>query len=310
MVASRRAPSHGRLGRVTGPATGWGRKVAVLPDRGTLLFATDLQGNLGDYERLKALYREEEASGSRPFLLLAGDLVHGPDESLADPAAWPDYLGSHYLDRSAELVLDYMGFAAEARTLCLMGNHEHAHVGGPVVCKFHPDEAAVLDAALGRRRDEVQAFFRSFPLLAVGRCGAVFTHGAPARTERSLEAFELLAWEGYESIPLHAMHAIDTLGALLWARSASPGQARALLAATALDGRPNGLVAYGHDVVREGFEKEGDEQICLSTSYGLLDADKVYLRLDLGGRYGSVRDLEPGREILKLYPEAQKSAGV
>ncbi len=275
----------------------------MLPDRGTLLFATDLQGNLGDYERLEAIYREEERAGNEPFLLLAGDLVHGPDEGTSEPAAWPDYLGSRYVDRSVELVLRAMRLADGARTLCLMGNHEHAHVGGPVVSKFHADEAAVLDEALGPRRDEVHAFFRSFPLLAVSRCGGVFTHGAPAGTEADLAAFERLRWEGYEAVPLHAMHAVDTLGALLWARSASPGQARALLAATALDGRPGTFVAYGHDVVREGFEKEGDEQICLSTSYGLLDEDKVYLRLDLGRRYGSVRDLEPGREILKLHPE-------
>ena len=42
----------------------------------------------------------------------------------------------------------------------------------------------------------------------------------------------------------------------------------------------------------------------MSTSFGVYDANKVYLRLDLAGRYRTVHDLRPGHEILPLYPEA------
>jgi hypothetical protein len=53
----------------------WNRRVAALPDAGILLVATDLQGNLGDYERMKALYAAERAAGHAPILAFVGDLV-------------------------------------------------------------------------------------------------------------------------------------------------------------------------------------------------------------------------------------------
>jgi hypothetical protein len=63
------------------------------------------------------------------------------------------------------------------------------------------------------------------------------------------------------------------------------------------------LRIYGHDVIPEGFECIGDEQIVVSTSFGLSDANKVYVSLDLGARYRSVRDLRIGHELLPLYPD-------
>ena len=92
---------------------------------------------------------------------------------------------------------------------------------------------------------------------------------------------------------------LDTpiVGKVLWARSATPAEARRFLRAT------HGTIAiYGHDVVPEGYETVGDEQICVSTSFGLFDQNKVYLSLDLGARYRGVMDLRVGHEILPLYP--------
>jgi hypothetical protein len=175
-------------------------------------------------------------------------------------------------------------------------------VGGPVVSKFYDDEAAVLDAALGRERERIHAFMRSFPLLAVSRCGGVFTHAAPRAWESDLAAFERIRYDGYESTCIAEMYEHDTLGALLWSRYADPDRARAFLAATALEGEPGAFVVYGHDVVREGYDKVGDEQLCLSTSFGLEDQNKYYLRLDLARRYRSVHDLHLFRELLPLYP--------
>ena len=60
---------------------------------------------------------------------------------------------------------------------------------------------------------------------------------------------------------------------------------------------------YGHDVIPEGFEKVGDEQIIVSTSFGLFDTNKVYLSLDLAAKYRGVHDLRVGTEILPLYPD-------
>lgn len=277
----------------------FGRKVARLPSRGVLLVATDLQGNLGDYERMVALLEAELASGPAA-LAFCGDLVHGPSPELNEPGAWPAHLGTPYRDRSAELVLRFEALIRRAPALSLMGNHEHAHVGGPVVPKFYPDEAAVLDAALGPDRERICELFRSLPLLARGDCGVVLTHGAPRRTAASIEAFEALSWEGYEAIPIADMLGVDPLGALLWARGCSDADALALL--EAVTGRSEGVVIYGHDVVREGYAKEGAHHMVVSTSYGLYDEHKVYLRLDLGAQYRSTRDLREGIEILPLYP--------
>jgi hypothetical protein len=307
-IASQRpGPSAERSGsfergerRALGDAV-WGRKAARLPDEGVLLLCTDLQGNRDDYERMKDLYDRELAAGRRCTLVFLGDLVHGPSPEFHEPGAWPSHLGTPYFDRSAELILDFEEFSRTASAFAILGNHEHAHIGGPVVPKFYPDEAAVLDEALGENRGRVHAFLRSWPLLAVGRCGVVLTHGAPRSTERDLAAFESLSYDGHEQVPLWAMHDAGTVGSLLWSRSASELQARALLRATSLDGQPNAFVVFGHDVVREGIEVIGDEQVCVSTSFALLDADKTYLRLDLARRYRSAGELRAGEEILRLY---------
>lgn len=282
------------------PRAWWNRRVALLPDEGTLLVATDLQGNWHDYLALKALHQEALARDPGAILILTGDLVHGPSPELLEPGAWPRHLGTAYEDRSRELVLDFIDYVERAPALALLGNHEHAHIGGPVVAKFYADEASVLDASLGDEQQRVHAFFRSMPLLAVSRSGVVLTHGAPRSTEPDLASFERFRYEGYESVSIHSMYEKDTLGALLWSRGATAEQARALLRATT--GSEQGVVIYGHDVVRQGYEKEGDEQICVSTSYALFDRDKVYLELDLSKRYQSTADLREGIEIKKLYP--------
>jgi hypothetical protein len=187
----------------------------------------------------------------------------------------------------------------------LLGNHEHAHVGGPIVSKFHLDEAAVLEARLGDATDRVRAFLSGLPLIAVAPCGIVCTHGAPWATEPDLDAFEKLHYEGFEDVPLWRMLESGTVGALLWARGASDHQAEALLAAA--HGRPDfGFVVYGHDIVREGYETSGARQICVSTSFALFDETKTYLRLELDREYPDVYALRPGHEILPLYPQGMR----
>jgi hypothetical protein len=272
-----------------------------LPDHGVLIVATDLQGNLGDFRALAEIHRRECEAGRQAWLLLCGDLVHGPPEELVG-AEWPDHLGTPYEDRSAELVLAYMQYVREHDSVCLLGNHEHAHIGGPIVSKFHLDEAAVLEARLGSDRDRVRQFLSGLPLIAVAPCGIVCTHGAPWTTEANLEAFESLTYDGFEDVPLWRMLESGTVGALLWARGASDQQAEALL--EAVHGRRDfGFVVYGHDIVREGYETSGDRQVCVSTSFALFDEAKTYLRLELDRRYDDVHALRPGYEILPLYPK-------
>ncbi len=267
----------------------WDRKVARLPDRGGLWVCTDLQGNLTDYERMKELQGPEE------LLLFLGDLVHGPGGWAEDH--WPDYLGKQYVDESRTLILDFERDSRTRPMLALMGNHEHSHVGGPKVAKFHRDEAAVLDEALGEERERVHDFLRTFPLLAVGP-GVVFVHGAPAATEPCVEDFELLDYAGYDQLSVRSMFGRDTLAELLWARCASTDRALDLL--EVCTGRREGVVVYGHDVVRSGWAAEDEHQLCLSTSFGCHDHAKTALWLDLAEQVRSVEDLIP--RLVRLYP--------
>ena len=93
---------------------------------------------------------------------------------------------------------------------------------------------------------------------------------------------------------------LDTpvVGPILWARSAAPD-----VAARFVKAMGGSIAIYGHDVIPEGFERIGNEQLVVSTSFGVFDSYKVYVRLDLAGRYRSVNDLRIGHEILPLYPE-------
>ena len=280
----------------------FGSKVITLPARGILLVATDLQGNWDDYCAMKAHYQREEEAGREPVLLFCGDMVHGPPEALNEPGAWPSYLGSPYADRSADILNDFKTFSSKARAFSLLGNHEHAHVGGPVVSKFHPDEAKVLQDALGAARGDTEAFIATWPLIAVSRSGLVFVHGSPAATEARLEDFEGVDYAGYEGLaPIDMLRKNEPFGTLLWARSATEREAKAFLEVTLPERRGEGVVVFGHDVVRSGYNKIGTRQLCLSTSYGLHDEDKSYLRVALAGRYRSVDDLREGIEIRRLY---------
>ncbi len=94
------------------------------------------------------------------------------------------------------------------------------------------------------------------------------------------------------------MFSAPVIGPLLWARSAPAAVAQRFLNVVA--GR---LSVYGHDVIPDGYECIGHEQMIVSTSFGLADADKVYLDLDLTARYMSVLDFREGKEILPLYPD-------
>ncbi|MBS1151652.1 MAG: uncharacterized protein H6Q89_3350 [Myxococcaceae bacterium] len=266
-----------------------------LPARGRLLVGTDLQGNLKDFQQLVKHFR---AAGPDAQLVLTGDLVHGPDEVTA--RAWPEHLGTPYRDESPALIDAFLEEQqlAPGRVHCLLGNHDHAHFGGPVTSKFHDDEAEVLEQALGRKGAErLRELVSTFPLVVWAPCGAVMLHAAPSAEVRSPAQLEQLILEGYEGFDIERFMKVPILGSLLWSRMATPEQSRRFLQAL------NGTIAlYGHDVVREGYERVGDDQLCFSTSFGLYDEWKVYVSLDLAAKYPNVHALREGAEILPLYP--------
>lgn len=252
-----------------------------------------------DFERVVELFEKMLADHrGDAHLLFTGDLIHGPH---IDPEDWPDFLGEYYRDASGELINAYAALAARypGRVHALLGNHEHGHVGGPHTAKFAADEVALLEQILGPAGTaRMCSIIHTFALAAVSKCGAIFTHGAPAAQIDSIADLEAadLSGEGFAS-PLEILDT-PVVGKILWARAASEAEARRFLRAT------GGTISiYGHDVIPEGFETVGDEQIVVSTSFGVFDSNKVYVSLDLGARYKNVRDLRVGHEILPLYPD-------
>ncbi len=273
-------------------------RVLRLPDHGRLIVCTDLQGCLRDFHRIVEVFDQAMAEHrGDAHLLFTGDLIHGPHLTRAD---WPDFLGEYYRDASGELIdeLDVLIKRHPGRVHALVGNHEHGHIGGPHTAKFALDEVALLEQQLGAEASaRMRAVLRDFALVAIAPCGAVFTHGAPAAVIASVADIEAAALDGFDhGSPLDVLDT-PVLGAILWARSAEPVAAAAFV--HALGGT---LCIYGHDVIPEGFERIGDEQMVVSTSFGVFDRNKVYVELDLAARYGSVTELRVGHEILPLYP--------
>jgi hypothetical protein len=252
----------------------------MLPERGTLLAATDLHGNLGDFRAMVArfLALEEETPGEAQ-LLLCGDLVHGP---AIEAESWPEHLGTFYRDQSRELLAEVAQLQQRyaGQVHCLLGNHEHAHLGGPRLEKFHPDEAAHLESLYEPGGFEpVRRWMAGWPLAAVAaRAGIVFTHAAPHAQIRDAADLETIELGGYEHTALHDMPGSGPLGALLWARTTSVQRAYAFLNAL----HPQARVAvFGHDPIREGYLIEHEPLLCVSTSFACHDRDKLYLQWDL-----------------------------
>ena len=121
-------------------------------------------------------------------------------------------------------------------------------------------------------------------------------HGAPSADIQTASQLERIELEGYRGFDIEHFMRVPILGSLLWSRMATAEQSKRFLAAL------HGTVAlYGHDVVREGYEKVGDDQLCFSTSFGLYDERKVYVSLDLAAKYPNVHALREGTELLPLY---------
>ncbi len=285
-------------------------KVLQLPARGRAILCTDLHGNLGDFQAVVAAFRQAWAeTDGEAFMLFTGDLVHGPSYPRR---RWPEHLGTFYEDRTADLVDGFVALQQEfpGRVFSLIGNHEHSHIGGPHTRKFHkdPSETEHLERTVGREKAlAYRDLFRTFPIACVLGRGVVATHGTPRVLEATFEEIADVEYGGYEDRTIRDMTQCPILGELFWCRNAGPLVVRRFLRRMELGGQRNRLVVYGHDPVRKGYLREGDEQLCFSTSFGLVDAKKVYLDLDLTRPYRSVRSLRYGADILPLYP-AEASA--
>jgi hypothetical protein len=281
----------GRLARVHGP--------------GALLVCSDIHGNLADLERMVALMEAEPDAA----LLLLGDLFHGPNVSEAQWNRLYAHLADYYPDESDEVFRAMVALQASYpdRVLSLLGNHDHAHVGGPTVSKFYDDEAAAMEDMLAL--DEIptlHAWLERFPVIAVADCGVAFTHASPPARPFTRADLDAITLRGYEHTPLHAMIHKDLLGELLWRRGCDEPDTRAFLERLydAQTGPRCHVVVHGHEIAREGWEMEHLRVCNLSTSFGMHAPNKHYLRLDLTRTYEDALQLRPGRELLRLYPDA------
>jgi len=277
------------------------RRVVVLPEHGKLIVATDLQGNVADFDRVAQIFEQTVAARDGAVLVITGDLVHGPE---LDEGEWPDYLGSYYqgdsktvLERARALADRYPG-----QVHYLLGNHEHAHVGGPVVSKFFPDEARRLEELLGpEKTQQMRGWLRTWPFVAVApRARLVMLHAAPHARIESRQDLERLPLDGFFDVPLEEMATRGALGALLWARTTTTERASSFLRAIDPDAR---VAIYGHDVARAGYAIDREPLLCISTSFGCFDGDKMYLEWDLDEPAQSAVDVAR-RGLRPLYPWA------
>lgn len=281
-------------------------KVLHLPTSGRVIVATDLHGNLPDLLATITAYRQAvEDSQGDAYLLITGDLVHGPVYS---PRNWPEHLGSFYRDQTEEVLDTFLSLRDEfpQRVFTLIGNHEHSHIGGPHTRKFHkdPSETEFLEATLGPEKTErFKEFFRTLPIACVLGRGIVATHGAPRVLSAGYDEVAAVEYGGHEHRGVREMLQVPVLGELFWARNSGPLAVRRFLKRMEVNGQANHIVIYGHDPVRKGYLREGDEQLCFSTSFGLKDEKKVYLDLDLSREYKTVRQLRYGVDIIPLYPD-------
>lgn len=269
-------------------------RVLRLPPRGRCLVSTDLHGDLEAFcalrDRFAALLRDHPES----HWVQLGDWVHGPDD---DTRTYEPRLYG-YPDRSWD-VLEALWEAQSrwpGRVHGVLGNHDMAHLGGRRTRKFHPDEAAFLEASLSpAQRDTLRARLGAMLLAVVTPCGPLLTHGAPDRRVLSLAQLDRM--------PLPPATADDqrALDSVLWSYGQAPDEMSALLARLSAEGTPLTFVLHGHDKDEAGWFAEGDNQGC-PVIFGAPRAARRCVVLDLEGSYPDVRALREGVEILPVHP--------
>ena len=273
-------------------------KIATLPKSGILIAASDIHGNLGDFQELVDIFYNT----SQSLLLFLGDLVHGPrNENIRN------LNGEDYRDQSLEVLEKFIDLRKRfpGRVESLFGNHEHAHIGGARIGRYYLDDAKDLEEVVGRERTEIyRALFRTLPLIATSSAQLAFTHGAPDMAGNvSVDEINSLNYEGYPGLSVSRMLEKQPLFKIIWGRYAAQRTTARFLQDISRDRSGLGVLVHGHDPVREGYEKPSANRLCLSTSHSTGKFKKTYLFIDLGKKYGGTGDLALGEELRRLYPE-------
>lgn len=270
--------------------------------RGLVLVTSDLHGNYQDYLAVRAAYEGLLSRDPDAVWVSLGDWVHGPPPGgklRADGRVAYDYE-----DRSCDLVrhLFTLGETPGVRFHTLLGNHEHAHVGGRPVGRFRPDEAKHLESCL--QPEEVRRMrrmFLSWPLvIQLPACGVIFTHGAPDDDVWGPALIDDACYDG----PCPRDSAAFLEGVLWNYGYVEPGGGRGFLDRMSTPIERYDLIVHGHDRHADGGGADGAHAYLLCTSFGAREARKAFLVLDVTRRYTRVEDLGEGREIFRLHPGA------
>lgn len=263
-------------------------RLLTFPTEGRLLLSTDLHGSLLDYSRLEQRFLSLTAAAppdAPVFWLQLGDLVHGPDRAarLRMPDRFPDP------DDSPEVLRRYAALQARHpdRVFFALGNHDHAHLGGPICRKFHPDEAAFLEGHLDASGLADLRAVLSSCVLAARACGLLLCHAHPSDAAR--------AWEELD-VPLRPDEPRQRriLEGLLWMRGHAAEVRARLLAQVGCAG-----LIHGHESTPEGWFSEGHDHLC-PVIFGAHRFEKRYLLLDLSRRYPDLSALPEGT-MLRLH---------
>lgn len=240
-------------------------RVVTLPNSGTLIVATDLQGHVEDFIRISQMFESILAATGDAQLVITGDLVHGPEISHQQ---WPDNLGSYYWDESPRLIDLAWQLQSKhpGRVHYLLGNHEYCHLGGPVAARFFANEGAHLEMLLGAERSQwFRSWLSTWPVMAVAeKAGIVLSHAAPAVAFGSRSQIEALD-------PSRAPDAV-ILDRMLWGRTRRSDLAWHLFDVLGIEGQ---VLIHGHDVAPEGHRSHAEPLLCLSSSFGLHEGDKT-----------------------------------
>lgn len=268
----------------------------VLPRAGVALVSTDLHGRYDDFCALRQRFLAERARQPPTYWVQLGDLVHAPDE--AARREQPDLYD--YDDGSMAIVDGFIALAAEhpGQVLFVLGNHDHAHIGGPHTGKFYDDEVAHLEAQLDRhQRQRLHDFFAGALLAVVAPCGVLLCHGSPDASLTDLRRLDDIALPGRGQTPAQR----QVLQTLLCSYGQPDDVTRAMLASVSQAGGWDlGVVVHGHDRDEAGVFVEGRHQVC-PVLFGAPRSHKRWVRLDLSAHYADALALRDGHEILRLH---------
>jgi len=278
---------------------------------GILLLATDLHGNLEDYQRVKAIFHEMRGRGEAQRLVLMGDLVHR-------------YNSEPHPDGSKE-ILDDLIDNPDPRIIPLLGNHELMHIYGMYnVSKLGQLFVPELEALFGKDKKKYHAFMKSMPYAVRTKGGVLINHPGPSAAVTGIPQQDYMslltqtdgisfmqnldhdailkkaraAGNGDECLGFHE----TPEGAYLWEvffnknEAEYPGRMYKIILNCFLMIMSRGyekqnFLVSGHIPEQEGHRVLHDKQLRLCSSYGADKDKKTISIVDAGRKYESIQEL-------------------